>query len=134
MSGVIIVDDDRSIGVGLQLLLEMEGIEATIMASPFELPFAVSQIDPEVILIDLGMPSISGEAILRTLARRRLRSNAAIVIFSGRAANELSRLAEELGANGFICKSDDTEHIVRKIRFWIDETQRRRLSIAEGGA
>ena len=124
MSGVIIVDDDTSISTGLTMLLEIEGIEARSTRSPFELPFIVAEIDPEVILIDLSMPSISGEAIFRTLARRKLRSNAATLIFSGRPQNELARLAEELGADGFICKSDDTEQIIRKIRFWINQRQR----------
>ncbi|HEX8152836.1 MAG TPA: response regulator [Thermoanaerobaculia bacterium] len=132
MSGVLIVDDDQTICLGLQMLLECENIPARVTVSPFELPFAISQMDPDVVLIDLGMPSISGEAILRTLGRRRLRRKAAILLFSGRGAGELSRLAEELGADGFICKSDDTEQIIRIIRFWID--QRARTERAGGGA
>lgn len=132
MSGVLIVDDDQSICLGLTMLFESQGVEARVTSTPFELPFAVSQMDPDVILIDLGMPAISGEALLRTLARRRLRSNAAILIFSGRGAHELARLAEELGADGYITKSEDTEQIVRKVRFWIE--QRQRLAAAGGEA
>ena len=119
MSGVIIVDDDKSIGTGLTMLFEIEGIPARATSSPFELPFMVSEMDPDVILIDLSMPALSGEAVLRTLARRKLRSNAAILIFSGRDPHTLALLAEELGADGFICKADHVEEIVRKVRFWI---------------
>lgn len=120
MSGVIIVDDDKSIGAGLTMLFEIEGIAARATSSPFELPFLVSEMDPDVILVDLSMPALSGEAVLRTLARRKLRSKAAILIFSGRDAHTLSALADELGADGFICKTDDVDQIIRKIRFWID--------------
>jgi DNA-binding response OmpR family regulator len=123
MSGVIIVDDDKSIGTGLTMLFEIEGIAARATSSPFELPFLVSEMDPDVILIDLSMPALSGEAVLRTLARRKLRSKAAILIFSGRDAQTLATLAEDLGADGFICKTDDVDQIVRKIRFWIERRE-----------
>ena len=123
MSGVIIVDDDKSIGTGLTMLFEVEGIAARATSSPFELPFIVSQMDPDVILLDLSMPALSGEAVLRTLARRKLRHTAAVLIFSGRDANTLATLAEELGADGFICKTDDVDQILRKIRFWIDRRE-----------
>jgi two-component system cell cycle response regulator CtrA len=119
MSGVIIIDDDKSIGAGLTMLFEIEGIAARATSSPFELPFIVAEMDPDVILLDLSMPAISGEAVLRTLARRKLRSRAAILIFSGREPAALAQIAEDLGADGFISKMDDTEQIVRKIRFWI---------------
>jgi DNA-binding response OmpR family regulator len=122
VSGVIIVDDDKSIGTGLTMLFEIEGIAARATSSPFELPFLVSELNPDVILIDLSMPALSGEAVLRTLARRRLRSKAAILIFSGRDAATLATLADDLGADGFICKTEDVEQIIRKVRFWIDRS------------
>jgi DNA-binding response OmpR family regulator len=123
MSGVIIVDDDKSIGTGLTMLFEIEGISARATSSPFELPFLVTELDPDVILIDLSMPALSGEAVMRTLARRKLRSTAAILLFSGRDPQTLATLAEELGADGFICKGENVDEIVRKVRFWIDRRE-----------
>ena len=123
MSGVIIVDDDKSIGTGLTMLFEIEGISARATSSPFELPFLVTELDPDVILIDLAMPALSGEAVMRTLARRKLRSTAAILLFSGRDSQTLATLAEELGADGFICKGENVDEIVRKVRFWIDRRE-----------
>lgn len=105
------------------MLLQHEGIEACATASPFELPFVVRRLDPDVILVDLAMPSISGEAILRTMDRRRLGSRAALLIFSGRDPRELAILADELNVDGFISKSEAPNEILRKIRFWIEQQQ-----------
>lgn len=124
MSGVIIVDDDPDIGAGLKMLLELEGIEAHVTSSPFELSFIIKRVNPEVILVDLAMPSLSGEVVLRTLHRRRSGGDVAVLIFSGREPRELSRLADELGADGFIPKSDDTEQFIRKIKFFIEQQPR----------
>lgn len=125
MSGVLIVDDDPAIREGLKMLLGNEGIDAWSTDSPFELPFVVRRIDPDVILVDLAMPSISGEAILRVLDRRSLKTNAALLIFSGRDPRALAKLADELNVDGFISKAEAPEEVLRKIQFWIQQKQPR---------
>lgn len=124
MSGVIIVDDDPTVAVGMAMLMEIEGIESHATSSPFELPFMVNRVDPDVILLDLSMPSLSGESLLKLAPTQRMRKRAAVVLFSGRPATELARLTDELDADGFICKNEDTDQIMRKVRFWITQSQR----------
>lgn len=131
MSGrVLIVDDEPDLLAGLMMLLEDEGIEVSTHSSMITLPLVVRRIDPDLILLDLSMPALSGSAVFK-LGRRHLRSDAPLVLFSGRGAVELAQRAEELGADGFLAKSQEPIDIIARIQSWIDH--RRAVRAAENG-
>lgn len=120
MSGkVLIVDDEHELLEGLIWLLRDEGIDVVKHDSIITLPLVVRQVDPDLILLDLSMPALSGTAVFK-LGRSRLRSDAPLVLFSGRGTHELAQRAEELGADGFLAKSQDAVDIVARIQSWID--------------
>ena len=116
---VLIVDDQPDLLAGLIALLDEEGIDASVHESIITLPLVVRKIDPDLILIDLSMPALGGEAVF-TMGRARLGTDAPLVLFSGRAAHELAKRAEELGADGFLAKSQEPVDIVARIQSWID--------------
>jgi DNA-binding response OmpR family regulator len=122
---VLIVDDEPELAEGFRLYLEADGYEVSLHTSLITLPMVIRRIDPDVILLDLSMPALSGHALFRTGIHRLLRTNAPVVLFSGRGARELSRLAEELGAEGFLPKENDPADASRQISAWV--MQRRAL-------
>jgi DNA-binding response OmpR family regulator len=124
---VLFVDDEPDMLEGLARLLRDEGIDVETHTSVITLPLVVGAIDPDVILLDLSMPALSGLALLK-MGRARLRTDAPIVLFSGRSAEALAKEAEEAGADGFIAKSEESSDIVSRIQSWID--QRRALRAA----
>jgi DNA-binding response OmpR family regulator len=115
---VLIVDDQPELLAGIQCVLEQEGLEVTIHPSLITLPLLLGAIDPDIILLDLSMPALSGTAAFAH-QRRILRTDAPVVLFSGRGAQELADLVEELGADGFVCKSDDAGAIIHRVKTWI---------------
>lgn len=118
---VLIVDDDTIIADGMKALLELEGIDAWSTSSPFEFPMLLRRHDPDVVLIDLAMPTLSGERLLELSTRRSMHKDARVVLFSGRGTNELSELTERLGAAGYLQKGSDLDAMVRRIQHWIRE-------------
>jgi two-component system response regulator PrrA len=132
MSGrVLIVDDEPDLLAGLMMLLEDEGIEVSTHSSMITLPLVVRQIDPDLILLDLSMPALSGSAVFK-LGRSRLGSDAPLVLFSGRGAVELAKRAEELGADGFMAKSQEPVDIIARIQSWIDHRRAVRAAAENG--
>jgi DNA-binding response OmpR family regulator len=125
---VLIVDDQPDLLEGLIALLGEEGIDAAVHESIITLPLVLRKIDPDLILIDLSMPALSGEAVFK-MSRARLGSDAPLVLFSGRAAHELAKRAEELGADGFLAKSQEPLDLIARIQSWIDH--RRAVVAAE---
>lgn len=116
---VLFVDDQPELLAGLTMLLREEGIEVEHHASMITLPLVVRDINPDVILLDLSMPALSGSALFK-MGRSRLRSDARLVLFSGRSVDELAKSAEELGADGFLSKTQEPIDIVARIESWID--------------
>jgi DNA-binding response OmpR family regulator len=124
---VLIVDDEPDLLEGMKMLLELEGTDVILHDSMITLPLILREADPDVVLLDISLPALSGSAAMRSGLRKMLKTDGFIVLFSGRSDRELTALANELGADGFIAKSGDPMEIVRRIQTWID---RRRLKRA----
>jgi len=124
---VLIVDDEPDLLEGMKMLLEIEGIDVIVHGSMITLPLILREADPDVVLLDISMPALSGTFALRSGLRKMLRTDGSLVLFSGRSPRELAAAAEDLGADGFITKAQDPMEIVRRIQTWID---RRRLARA----
>ena len=125
---VLIVDDEPDLAEGFRQYLEYDGFDVSMHTSLITLPMVVGSLDPDLILLDLSMPALSGDALLKAGVHRVLRTDAPVVLFSGRGARELSRLAEELGADGFLAKEADPADASRHIAAWVN--QRRALQSA----
>ena len=113
---VLLVDDDETIAAGLTALLDDEEVDLHWHSSIITLPMAVGRTRPDLILLDLGLPGLSGASLLEAGPQRILRSDVPIVLFSGRPRHELSELAEQYGIAGFLSKEDDAMNTVRGIQ------------------
>jgi DNA-binding NarL/FixJ family response regulator len=117
---VLIVDDEPELAEGFRQYLELDGFEVSTHTSLITLPMVIGSLDPDLILLDLSMPALSGIALLKAGVHRVLRTDAPVVLFSGRGSRELSRLAEELGAEGFLPKDADPADASRHVGAWIE--------------
>lgn len=115
---VLLIDDDEMSVTGFKELLELEGFQVVFTSSPFAIPFLLGRHDPDLILIDLSMPALSGSTLLGELRSRIFKTNAPLVLFSGRSAPELSELCERLGTDDFISKGDALDIALNRVRFW----------------
>lgn len=129
---VLIIDDDPAVSAGFEALLALDGIEVQSIRSAIAAPFTVRAFKPDLILLDLGIPALSGEAFLLAGGRRALRTDAPILLFSGRSRQELSRLTEELGADGFLSKGQELSEIVTHINRQVRQ-RRALLGPGKGG-
>jgi two-component system, OmpR family, alkaline phosphatase synthesis response regulator PhoP len=117
---VLIVDDQHDLLEGMKALLEISGIDVVLHDSMITLPLVMRQADPDVVLLDLSLPALCSSAALRQGLRRLLRTDASLILFSGRSPNELAPMTEELGADGFITKAQDPMAIVTHLQTLID--------------
>ena len=71
-------------------------------------------LQPDVILLDVNMPGMSGLEVARTI--RRSGSGAKILLLTLHDSQELIRNAFKLGINGYLLKTDAEEELVRALR------------------
>lgn len=124
---VLIVDDQPDLLQGMKTLLEISGIDVILHDSMITLPLILREADPDVVLLDVSLPALSGSGAMRHGLRRIIRTDTYLVLFSGRSPGELAALSKELGADGYVSKAQDAMEIVRRIQWWIE---RRRLQLA----
>jgi DNA-binding NarL/FixJ family response regulator len=111
---VLIVDDHPIVLSGCRALLagaEMEMIEARDAESAQDLHSAEN---PDVTVIDINLPDISGFELARRLLDQR--PDARIMMFSMNDDSMFAAQALESGAKGYFSKSDDPQAFLAAIR------------------
>jgi two-component system response regulator EvgA len=102
---VLIVDDHPSFRAAVRAVLEAEGYEvvgeAEDGASAIE---AVSQLNPDVVLLDVQLPDTDGFAVAGKLTSDG--GGPSIVLTSSRDAADFGPLVAQSGARGFVPKSE----------------------------
>ncbi|MCL6635664.1 MAG: response regulator [Peptococcaceae bacterium] len=96
MTTVLVVEDDRSILRFIELNLTAEGYDvrsARDVPSAFAL---IETIKPDLFILDLNLPSLSGWEMLSMLKRRPDLAHIPVAILTATAAPEEQRRAQEL--------------------------------------
>ncbi|RLL72227.1 response regulator transcription factor [Paenirhodobacter hankyongi] len=110
---VAILDDEPEIRRMLSDALEEAGFRTTCYARATEFEAGLKRAQPDVCLVDLGLPDRDGLALVHRLA---LEQGAAIIIISGRAQVHDRVTGLELGADDYIIKPFDPAEVVARIR------------------
>ena len=108
---VIIIDDHALFRAGLKELLEQRSIEVIgIAANGKEGIELVKEVTPDIILLDLRMPDMSGLEVLKSLREDKV--TIPIVILT--TSNEESDLIKALrsGAQGYLLKDMEPDELV----------------------
>jgi DNA-binding response OmpR family regulator len=110
---VLVVEDEVAIRDVLETLLRRDGFDPHTCATGAQALPALDALSPAVVLLDLGLPDVNGFDLLRTI---RSRSEATVIVLSGRASESDRVLALELGADDYVVKPFLTRELVARIR------------------
>jgi CheY-like chemotaxis protein len=102
---VLVVDDDAGLREFVRASLEPEGISVREAASASEGLAALVEEPPDVVLLDVMMPSMDGWEMLRRVHERHGVDAIQVIMYSGKL--EEAATAEERGAQAFIGKPFD---------------------------
>ena len=112
---VLIVDDHPGFRAAARRLLELEGYVVVGEAEDGMTALnAVHELRPEVVLLDVQLPDLTGFDVARRLLSAN-GSSPAVVLVSSRDRCDYGSQIEECGARGFIGKGDLTGAAVRAL-------------------
>jgi DNA-binding NarL/FixJ family response regulator len=98
---VLVVDDHPTFRASVRRLLELDGFRVVAEAADARAALRlVQELEPELMLLDVGLPDRSGFEVAKELAGGPTR----VVLISSRAQADLGRRVRESGALGFISK------------------------------
>ena len=107
---VLLVDDHRVVAEGLVRLLSDDFDVVDAITDARLVPDTVSRLRPDVILLDLSMPTVSGLEVLRQLSERGVEFKA--IILTMHADPSLAVEALKAGARGFVLKESSGEELL----------------------
>ena len=110
---VLIVDDDRDVANSLCLLLETMGVAARAAYSGLEALNLLAEVAPDVIFVDIGMPSMDGYATAVALRARPEGRRARLVALSGWGAEKDRQRSKEAGFDVHVVKPIDVAELER---------------------
>lgn len=118
---ILIVEDERRIGSLLGCLLENDGFEVLYAYSGQEARTCISSHCPDVIVLDLGLPDIDGNDLIREV---RTWSSTPILVVSARSEGKDKIKALELGADDYMTKPFDSGEFVARVHTAIRHARR----------
>jgi two-component system alkaline phosphatase synthesis response regulator PhoP len=113
MKTVLVVDDELKITRLLRDYLQQAGFRVVIAADgPGALSVARAE-QPDMIVLDLGLPGIDGLDVTRALRRS---SNVPIIMLTARAEEADRIVGLELGADDYLVKPFSPKELVARVR------------------
>jgi two-component system KDP operon response regulator KdpE len=136
---ILLVEDDATLRATLTIALAAEGHHVLPAADGRTALDAVREDQPDLVILDLGLPDIDGT---RVLAELRAGSSIPVLVLSARSDPSDKVGALDIGADDYLTKPFGTEELAARIRaagrraritrpvvvtgeLWIDLTDRR---------
>jgi DNA-binding response OmpR family regulator len=141
---ILVVDDDLPITMFLQELLQDEGYDVKSLHRGQDVLDGVTQYEPDVVLLDVNLPDMSGYEVCRQLAASAATSDLPILLMSGidRDPNAMAH-GLNLGGFDFIVKPFHNDELLARVRVLVRlrrlqqrlvEQERMRVMVETAGA
>jgi putative two-component system response regulator len=117
-SASILIVDDESVNLRVaEAFLEDDGYRNVVLCDRPELALPlVSQHRPDVILLDVMMPSISGLDLLRMLRTNLMTRHVPVIVLTSVTDRQTKSRALQLGATDFLPKPLDAFELLPRVR------------------
>ena len=121
---VLVVDDELQIQRFLRAMLEMRQYDVALAPTGSAALEQVTSWHPDLLLLDLGLPEISGLEVIR---RVREWSDVPIIVLSVRDGEDEKVAALNLGADDYMTKPFGTNELLARIQLALRHAARVRL-------
>jgi len=110
---VLVVDDDPALARALSINLRAHDYNAVIAATGKTALAAVADLEPAVVILDLGLPDVDGITVLR---RIRTWTTVPVLVLSARSTSQEKVQALDAGADDYITKPFNTAELLARVR------------------
>ncbi len=110
---ILVVEDDRSIQNLMTTTLKAHDYRYIIAANGETAVMEAASHNPDIILLDLGLPDIDGMEVIRKI---RSWSNVPIIIISARSEDADKVEALDAGADDYLTKPFSVEELLARLR------------------
>lgn len=118
---ILIVEDDLFIRELYERQLSLEGYEVST-AEDGEIGLnRISQAIPDLILLDIMLPKVSGLDLLRTIKAQEATKSIPVILLTNLGQDSVIKEGFNLGADGYLIKSAYTpDQIIEEVKKFLD--------------
>jgi PAS domain S-box-containing protein len=110
---VLLVEDNADTASSLAALLRLEGFHVSVVGDGDAALAAAAQAPPDIVLLDLGLPTISGHDVCRALRERPQGHHTTIVSISGWGQDSDRAQSKAAGFNAHLVKPVEIDALLR---------------------
>lgn len=115
-SDILVVDDDPGVQRMLRRILSRSGYNVSLASGGEEAIEKITDKLPDLIMLDLSMPSIDGFEVAINLKNNPATREIPIILITGLDSSQNHVKAMDLGVNDFLSKTAEPEEILARIR------------------
>jgi diguanylate cyclase (GGDEF)-like protein len=112
---ILIVEDDKELAEFNALTLQQAGMVTRIVSDPLQAMQALIDFGPGLILMDLYMPKVNGLELAAVIRQQEAFVSIPIVFLSAVRNPEIQLAAMRLGADDFLSKPIQPDHLVSSV-------------------
>ena len=114
---VLVVEDEHDIAALIKHALERSGeMQASIVGSGDAALRAAAEDPPDVVILDLNLPVLSGMEVCRILRARAATANVPIIMLTARTAESDRVAGLDLGADDYVSKPFSLRELSARVR------------------
>ena len=129
---VLVVEDDRALGLFLQKGLKLEGHEVSWVGDGESALEQIARLRPDLMVLDLSLPGKDGTEVLREAGERH--PETAVIVLTGRGQVEDRVHCLNLGADDFLVKPFSFHELTARCRAILRRRQQTADSTLRFGA
>jgi len=116
-SKIMIIDDEQLVIRVVRRFLSSDGYENFVtVTDPREALEAIDREEPDVVLLDIMMPHITGLDLLKIRQKTAAIQHIPFIILSANSENQIKREALQLGATDFLSKPVDPSDLILRVQ------------------
>jgi DNA-binding response OmpR family regulator len=119
---ILIIEDDKDLLRGLTVRLRATGYNTVLATDAVSAISVARKEDPDLILLDLGLPCGDGFTVMKRLGSLASTSATPIIIVTGRDPSTYKGRALQAGAVAFLQKPFDNDELVAAIQEALGES------------
>ena len=111
---LLLAEDDQSVREALERALRFEGYDVHAVTDGAQALEALMTLDPEVIVLDVMMPTVDGLAACRRIRDKGIRTPVLMLTARHDVADRVAGL--DAGADDYVVKPFDLEELLARLR------------------
>ena len=115
MATVLVIEDDQAFSDLLRLHLRQAGYTVQTAGDPEEGLRILVDTPPDLVLLDLDLPYLSGYEVLEALRSDPASGKIPVIVVTGHTEEEVHERCRRIGVQGFLTKPFKSEHLLQAI-------------------